>query len=314
MKIQNRTLKGGEKMEKRLIKKMEALSDEELLKNIQKGGKLGKETAEKGLQRGGVSGKHLCSVLESIKPTSLDKEEVAKIKTRAEKILIEKFLDEKSFLTILNEGSPIGKRNATKKYCSENKDISNYLLRKILERVPAYRVWAAKKLRSQNPTDEDYLAIIEELEGVDPEFQSETLEMFLEEEISLDDASYLMGFVKSSAARVWKEIHQKGKLEEFSREHLKEIRLSDHPKIREWAIRKLDQKLKERKKELLEKKEANLREIEHLRQLNEWGLIQEILTENTRIKWELSDINNEIEKLKGELQKNCFQNKKTLTA
>lgn len=282
---------------------MRELNAERLLKLLEKGGDLALKALKEALRRGGISKQHLCYGLEKIKETKLNEDEVKRTKAEVEKVIIEKFLDKDSFLTILNEGSPETRRRATKKYRAENENISNYLLRKIIFQVPEYCSWAAEKLLKQNPTIEDLGTIEDELEGINSRVQNKAWEEHRKRGISVDDACHLIGDVASLSKKTLKYLAQEGKIERLSDEQLKDLRLSDESEISEWAIRKLIERRKEKKRGLIEKLEGNLKEIEHLKQSNDSELIKTKGEEKARIRLELVDIEAEIEKLEEELEK-----------
>ena len=282
---------------------IQKLDAERSLKLLEKGGDSAIKAAGEVFRRGGNSKQHLCCILDKVKGTRLNKREAKIIRAQAERLIMEKFLDEESFLTILNEGSPRARRRATKKYRSEHENISNYLLKRIIFQVPQYCSWAAEKLLKQNPTIEDLGTIEDELERINPRVQNEPWEKHRKRGISVNDACHLIGHAASLAKKTLKYLAQEGKIELLSDDDLRELTLSNEPEIKEWAIRKLIERLKKEQGGLTEKLEGNLKEIELLRQSYKWKLIEKKEEENKRILWKRVDIEAEIKKLEEELEK-----------
>lgn len=179
-------------MERRIIEKMEKVNEEELLRIVRRGKVLGIEAAKKLLLQGkfGVEGEYLREILGITKIPPKRAKEATKVKNEAAEIIIERFLNEQNFLSVLKEmeSQKILKR-ATRKYRSQNRNIPNYVLVKIIEKVPTEREWAGRTLKNQNPSVDQLLIVLDWTEG---ELQIEILEELFKRKLPKREVVWLI--------------------------------------------------------------------------------------------------------------------------
>jgi len=231
------------KMERRWMENIKKMRGEELLRIIERGKNLAIlaaneaiEKFEKGEQE--INGDFLCAALE-IKSTPSTKREVKAIKEKIAKIISDRFLNEKRFLTVLNQ-EEIGmeiKESITDK-CLEIDRISNYALRKIIKVVPSRKDGTAKKLWSQNPNSDDLSTIAENIKG--------PLKVKAAKKLSeigdIDDISYLIAFGDDAplAKILWQNLKRTGRLSKLENGDLADIaEYTKSRKIKGEALKEL---------------------------------------------------------------------------
>lgn len=197
----------------------QGLSDEKLLRNFNKGVDLALKAAEEVFRRGGISCQHLCCILK-IEEIRFKEEIIKRAKRKAEELIIEKFLDEDGFFTILREGSEEAKKTAAKKYRADNKSIPNSILTEIIERVRWYRSWAINRLLEQNPTEDERLLASRYA-------KLPILNKILEEEfqrgMSLKRAAEYIEDSPKAAKIVWNKLCEERRQYDFSDEQAEDI-------------------------------------------------------------------------------------------
>lgn len=225
------------------LERMKRLNNEDLLREVQRGGMDATEAAKEILLRIsqgnlGITFKHLQAILENVKVKSpLQQTEIARLKEKTAITGVEKgFLNESFFLTILREiESKTILERVTRKYRSQTKDIPNYVLVEIIERVPTQREWAARTLKNQKPSTDHLLAAIDWTEG---ELQIEILQELFKRRLSKEDLVWLIISTHEKIANLaWERICQDNSIQRFSNDDLSEVlRYTESEKIKEETI------------------------------------------------------------------------------
>lgn len=237
----------------RIVEKVEKSNREELLRLIPRGGPLGIETTKELLKRGNLSGKDLGYILQNLKPTMRYHtyiEKVMEIKNQVTLIIESGFLDEQNFSIILDE---ITLQNLLQKavgqYRSSTHHIPNYILKKVVERVPRFRQWATRTILKQNPTTDELLAVLDGLEEtkLQLQLQKEVLAELFKMGLPLDDAVSLIQLKEAVIAEmVWDHLHHKNQIKELPVDELEDIcNLTDSPKVKKEVEKELE--LREKK-------------------------------------------------------------------
>lgn len=268
-------------MEKKWQEMIKKADNDELVRIIEKGKKLGKEAAKELLLRKDLSGKHLTMILNELS-CRFEKEEIIKIKEETALKIIEKnLLDEEALLAILAEiESQKLLKKAVKKYRTENKKLSDRVLTKIIRKIPTLIEEVGWILLEQT-TDTDALLVIEE-EAQEP-LQFAASKKHRETGRSLDDACWLIGFTPNLAESIWQELQQDGKIAGLSLEQLDEIiQCTDSLEIKKEAVKEALKKTEEKRKRIIEDIKINPRDIKMLREFTKLNELIEDLKEVER--------------------------------
>ncbi|KPJ57250.1 hypothetical protein AMJ49_01435 [Parcubacteria bacterium DG_74_2] len=268
-------------MEKKWQEMIKKADNDELVRIIEKGKKLGKEAAKELLLRKDLSGKHLTMILNELS-CRFEKEEIIKIKEETALKIIEKnLLDEEALLAILAEiESQKLLKKAVKKYRTENKKLSDRVLTKIIRKIPTLIEEVGWILLEQT-TDTDALLVIEE-EAQEP-LQFAASKKHRETGRSLDDACWLIGFTPDLAEPIWQELQEDGKIAGLSLEQLDEIiQCTDSLEIKKEAVKEALKKTEEKRKRIIEDIKINPRDIKMLREFTKLNELIEDLKEVER--------------------------------
>ena len=232
--------------ERRWTEGIGKMSDEELLRMIRRKGMFAIEAAKEMLSRleKGDSNinNYLCNIIE-FKSSPKTHEDAKEIKEKVAMIVAEKYLNERGFLAILNQDE-IGieiKEFIARKYL-ESSQVTNYVLRKIIEMLPSLRERVIEKLRNQeNLSGDDYLIIIEYGKG---QIQIEALNKYWPK-MKGEDIAYLIS-QDIIPKIIWRRIKAEKRMDDLENEDLIDIaKYTNFQNIKRESLRELWPKRKD---------------------------------------------------------------------
>lgn len=228
-------------MERKWLEKTGKMSNEELLRMIQRGRMFAIETAKEAIRRferedPKINENYLCAILE-FKSSAKTEKEAKEIKEKIAMVVVERYLNERGFLTILHQDEiGMDKKEFTANKYLEKGEVNNYGLRKIIEILPSLRKRAIEKLWSQkNLSEDDLLAIVEYGEG---EIQIKAFNK-LWKKMKGEDMAYLIS-EGIMAEIIWRRIKAEKRMGDLENEDLVDIaRYTNYQNIKTGSLREL---------------------------------------------------------------------------
>lgn len=240
-------------MREKWQEKIRKLNNEELVKEIKRGGIVsviaGRELLSR---RESLTRNSLRCILEGVRTYGSREKEVVEIREKAAiKAKEKRFIDEGLFLVILDNIDSQGiLKGIGDEYLSRNKDVSNQVLKGVIRRIPRLKWEAGGILSKQAKDGDDLLLIEEELDG--SPLQIEAWKTHWEKfGMKPEDFTYLTWAVPSLTEKNWERGKKEGMIEKLSIWQLYEIwHYTDSRKVK----KEVKEKLLPRIKKELEKK------------------------------------------------------------